>query len=105
MDKQIRKYSLAMIALGCVLSLATRTAAAEGAGTFACHVATDSGQPGVFFVQTDNKDEAGEAALRARVTTVERVKAQAIEVVECIHYPGGRFSDPVIQAYLKGLPT
>jgi len=103
MDKRNRKGSrLPVIALGCILSLAAQFAAAEG--TFACHVVTVSGDPGIFFAQTDDMKEVQEAALRATVTTIGHEKAQVVGVVQCIHYPGGRFSDAEMQAYLKNLP-
>ncbi len=103
MDKRNRKgCRLSAIALWCILSLATQLAAADG--TFACHVDTASGQPGIFFAQTDDMREVQEAALRARVKTIGRKQAQVTGVVQCIHYPGGRFSDATMQAYLKNLP-
>lgn len=103
MNNQNRKGSrLMVIALWCVLFLNTQVAAAGK--TFACHVMTVNGHPGVFFVQTEDRREAGEAALRASVAAGGRDKAQVAEVVQCINYPGGRFSDATMQAYLKSLP-
>ena len=103
MDKQNRNgRRLLVIALWCVLSTAAHTAAAEG--TVACHVVTASGHPGVFFVQTDDQVLAQEAALRATVATEGRAKSQVVEVVQCIRYPQGRFTDNTMQRYLENLP-
>ena len=103
MDKQNHNARrLLVIALVSVFSVFTQLAAA--AETFACHVVNANGHPDVFFVQTDDRKEAHQAALRAQVGGMGHDKAQVVEVVQCIKYPKGSFSDSTMQAYLKALP-
>ena len=103
MDRKNRSGSrLPVIILCCVLSMAARMAPAEG--TFACHVLTDKGFPGVVFVQSDELMTAQKTARRARVDIGRVNKAPVAELVECINFPQGRFADASMRAHVRYLP-
>ena len=102
MDKQNRSSRLTAVVLWCGLSLAAQSVVAEG--TLACHVVTEKGNPDVVFVQTDDAGTARKVALGAKVATGRREREQVVEVVECINFPGVRFSSAAVQAYAEKLP-
>lgn len=102
MDKQNRSSRLPAVVLGCILSLAAQSAAADV--TLACHVVTERGQPDVVFVQTADGRTAHKVAQRAMLDTGRREREQVVEVVQCINFPKQRFSSAAIQAYAEKLP-
>lgn len=70
----------------------------------ACHVVVETGEHLVKFVETGSLQEAAEASLITESYDSRGAKVQVMEVVECIHYPNGRFSDKEMQSHMEQMP-
>jgi hypothetical protein len=65
--------------------------------SYACHVTTSTGYPGVVLVQVNNITEAFEVARRNPATTLDGTHAKTADVVECILPDKQTFSDAGFQ--------
>ena len=74
------------------------------ANEYACHVQTTSLQTGLVMIQADDLANAVRIAGERNATRLDGVKEQAKTVVECVDFPGGRFADQELQAFMDAMP-
>ncbi len=71
---------------------------------YACKVETRSQQTGVVLVQADDEPSASRIAASVNATRLDGVKEQVKTVLKCIDFPGQRFSDSRLQAFVEAMP-
>jgi hypothetical protein len=72
-------------------------------GKFVCHVITEEGTNGVYFVQAHELEDAQQAASEGMATTGTGVKRRVAEVVECLIDDDPEFESAVVNQLLQSL--
>ena len=72
--------------------------------SYACHVQTKGGSPGLVTVQAHSMESAKKIALRVEALKMDGTYAPVTSLIQCIQWPEGRFSDPQFQKFYKNLP-
>lgn len=93
---------VARVAVTCLLVLFAASAMAVDKA--ACHVIVETGEHLVKFVDTTNLSEAARVSLITESYGRQGAGVRVVEVVECIHYPGGHFTDRKMQKYMEEMP-
>lgn len=98
------KKRIAAASLFLSLAASIDTAYALPANEYACKVLTIGDQTGVVMVQADDLAKASETASKRKARRLDGLVEQVKLVVECIPYPGQRFSDTALQAFIDSMP-
>ena len=94
------KSSLALV----VLAACGNAHAVMPANEYACQVLTAGGNYALALIQANTQDEAIATAKSRRVFVADGIWSDAVEVVQCIDRPDGRFSDSAFQTVYEKTP-